>query len=70
MSLKKEVVELQRLLNMRAITRVEPCRCDAYKFPHRKLSGGCKDPITQPTDPRASWQIAADDAGVSDKDFT
>ena len=68
-TLKSEVVELQRLLNMRAAPRVEPCHCDAYAFPHRKLSGGCKAEITQDTDSRAPWQIAADDAGVSDKDF-
>ena len=23
--------------------KAKPCTCNAYKFPHRRLSGGCQD---------------------------
>jgi hypothetical protein len=46
-----------------------PCRCSAYKFPHRIGSGKCGDTMPAQNVPYHHSRDAMNDAGMSAKDF-
>jgi hypothetical protein len=48
----------------------ETCRCDAYKFPHRKYGGQCNPPREpSPWDDNPQRYDAMYESGHSNKDF-
>jgi len=48
-----------------------PCRCEAYRFPHRLGSGRCV-PVPEPVyseNGKPWWKIAEEEYGMTNKDF-